>query len=137
MRLKRIMLWYVVAGIAGGLIGGMGMGGGTLLIPILTLLLSVGQLEAQAINLIVFIPMAIVTLFIHIKNKLVDIKKLLYSLPLAIALAVVGALLVKKIDESILKTTFGVFMLIVGVVFLAKSLLMTMIDKLTDHKMIS
>lgn len=131
------MLWYVVAGIAGGLIGGMGMGGGTLLIPILTLLLSVGQLEAQAINLVVFIPMAIVTLIIHIKNKLVDIKKLLYSLPLAIALAVVGALLVKKIDESILKTTFGVFMLIVGVVFLVKSLLMAMIDKLTDHKMIS
>lgn len=131
------MLWYVVAGIAGGLIGGMGMGGGTLLIPILTLLLSVGQLEAQAINLIVFIPMAIVTLFIHVKNKLVDFKKLLFSLPLAIALAVVGALLVKKIDESILRTTFGVFMLIVGIVFLLKSLLISIVDKLTDHKMIS
>lgn len=131
------MLWYVVAGIAGGLIGGMGMGGGTLLIPILTLLLSVGQLEAQAINLIVFIPMAIITLFIHVKNKLVDFKKLLFSLPLAIALAVVGALLVKKIDESILRTTFGVFMLIVGIVFLLKSLLISIVDKLTDHKMIS
>lgn len=131
------MLWYVVAGIAGGLIGGMGMGGGTLLIPILTLLLSVGQLEAQAINLIVFIPMAIVTLFIHVKNKLVDFKKLLFSLPLAIALAVVGALLVKKIDESILRTTFGVFMLIVGIVFLLKSLLISIVEKLTDHKMIS
>lgn len=131
------MLWYVVAGIAGGVIGGMGMGGGTLLIPILTLLLSVGQLEAQAINLIVFVPMAIVTLIIHIKNKLVDFKKLLYSLPLALVLAVIGALLVKKIDESILKTTFGVFMLIVGVVFLVKTLLMSIVDKLSDHKMIS
>lgn len=131
------MLWYVVAGIAGGVIGGMGMGGGTLLIPILTLLLSVGQLEAQAINLIVFVPMAIVTLIIHIKNKLVDFKKLIYSLPLALVLAIIGALLVKKIDESILKTTFGVFMLIVGVVFLVKTLLMSVIDKLSDHKMIS
>lgn len=131
------MLWYVVAGIAGGLIGGMGMGGGTLLIPILTLLLSVGQLEAQAINLIVFIPMAIVTLIIHVKNKLVDFKKLLFSLPLAIVLAVAGALLVKKIDESILKTTFGVFMLIVGVVFLLKAILMSMVEKLSDHKMLS
>lgn len=130
------MLWYVVAGIAGGVIGGMGMGGGTLLIPILTLLLSIGQLEAQAINLIVFIPMAIVTLIIHVKNKLVDFKKLIFSLPLAIILAVIGALLVKKIDESILKTTFGVFMLIVGVVFLVKTLLLSMIDKLSDHKML-
>lgn len=131
------MLWYVVAGIAGGVIGGMGMGGGTLLIPILTLLLSVGQLEAQAINLIVFVPMAIVTLIIHIKNKLVDFKKLIYSLPLALVLAVIGALLVKKIDESVLKATFGVFMLIVGVVFLVKTLLMSIVDKLSDHKMIS
>lgn len=131
------MLWYVVAGIAGGVIGGMGMGGGTLLIPILTLLLSVGQLEAQAINLIVFVPMAIVTLIIHIKNKLVDFKKLIYSLPLALVLAVIGALLVKKIDENVLKTTFGVFMLIVGVVFLVKTLLMSIVDKLSDHKMIS
>lgn len=131
------MLWYVVAGIAGGVIGGMGMGGGTLLIPILTLLLSVGQLEAQAINLIVFVPMAIVTLIIHIKNKLVDFKKLIYSLPLALVLAVIGALLVKKIDESVLKTTFGVFMLIVGVVFLLKTLLMSIVDKLSDHKMIN
>lgn len=131
------MFWYVVAGIAGGVIGGMGMGGGTLLIPILTLLLSVGQLEAQAINLIVFVPMAIVTLIIHIKNKLVDFKKLIYSLPLALVLAVIGALFVKKIDESVLKTTFGVFMLIVGVVFLVKTLLMSIVDKLSDHKMIS
>lgn len=131
------MLWYVVAGIAGGVIGGMGMGGGTLLIPILTLMLSVGQLEAQAINLIVFVPMAIVTLIIHIKNKLVDFKKLIYSLPLALVLAVIGALIVKKIDESVLKTTFGVFMLIVGVVFLVKTLLMSIVDKLSDHKMIS
>lgn len=131
------MLWYVVAGIAGGVIGGMGMGGGTLLIPILTLLLSVGQLEAQAINLIVFVPMAIVTLIIHIKNKLVDFKKLIYSLPLALVLAVIGALLVKKIDENVLKTTFGVFMLIVGVVFLVKTLLMSIVDKLSDHKMIN
>lgn len=131
------MLWYVIAGIAGGVIGGMGMGGGTLLIPILTLLLSVGQLEAQAINLIVFVPMAIVTLIIHIKNKLVDFKKLIFSLPLAIVLAVIGALLVKKIDESILKTTFGVFMLIVGVVFLVKTMLLSVIDKLSDHKMIN
>lgn len=131
------MLWYVVAGIAGGVIGGMGMGGGTLLIPILTLLLSVGQLEAQAINLIVFVPMAIVTLIIHIKNKLVDFKKLIYSLPLALVLAVIGALLVKKIDENILKTTFGVFMLIVGVVFLVKTLILSIVDKLSDHKTIS
>ena len=63
---------YILFGALGGLIGGMGMGGGTILIPLLTLFLNVPQLQAQTINLISFIPMAIVSLIIHIKNKLVD-----------------------------------------------------------------
>ena len=50
----------ILAGIVGGIIGGMGMGGGTLLIPILTIFLDVEQKNAQAINLVAFIPMAII-----------------------------------------------------------------------------
>ena len=63
-------MWYFIAGIASGVLGGMGMGGGTVLIPILTLLLGVGQHESQAINLVTFLPMAAVSLLIHFKNKL-------------------------------------------------------------------
>ena len=46
---------YVLFGLLGGLIGGMGMGGGTILIPLLTLFLNIPQLQAQTINLISFI----------------------------------------------------------------------------------
>ena len=52
------MVWEIVGGLIGGLVGGMGMGGGTLLIPILTLLAGFKQLEAQGINLISFIPIS-------------------------------------------------------------------------------
>ena len=38
---------FIIAGIASGVIAGMGMGGGTLLIPALTLLLGVAQRGAQ------------------------------------------------------------------------------------------
>lgn len=113
-------LWYLMAGIAGGVLGGMGMGGGTLLIPLLTLALGVEQMSAQAINLIAFVPMALVSLIFHIKNKLVDFKILLYTLPLATALSVVGALLVTKLGDDVLRKLFGWFMLIIGVVFLIK-----------------
>ena len=44
-------------GFAGGVLGGMGMGGGTALIPLLTLC-GVGQAEAQAVNLLAFAPTA-------------------------------------------------------------------------------
>ena len=70
------MAWYflVLAGLFGGLVGGMGMGGGTLLIPILTMFLGVEQHLAQAINLLVFIPTGLIAVLIHAKNKLLDFK---------------------------------------------------------------
>ena len=64
-------LWYALAGVLAGIPGGMGMGGGTVLIPLLTVFLSVAQHPSQAVNLITFIPMAVVVLIFHIKNKLV------------------------------------------------------------------
>ena len=48
--------FYAVPLLISGIIGGMGRGGGTLLIPILTIFLSFEQKSAQAINLLVFIP---------------------------------------------------------------------------------
>ena len=69
-------VWFGVAGVLGGVLGGMGMGGGTLLIPLLTIFYKVSQHTAQAVNLISFIPMAVVALIIHIKNKLVDFNKI-------------------------------------------------------------
>ena len=66
-------LFYALAGLAGGMLGGMGMGGGTVLIPLLTILLGVPQHAAQAINLISFLPMAGVALIIHFKNGLVEL----------------------------------------------------------------
>ena len=63
----------VLAGVIGGIVGGMGMGGGTLTIPILTIFLSYEQLQAQGINLIAFLPMSVVALIIHAKNHLVAV----------------------------------------------------------------
>lgn len=52
-------LWYALSGLAAGVLAGMGMGGGTLLIPLLTLALGVGQQEAQGVNMLAFLPGAI------------------------------------------------------------------------------
>ena len=69
-------IWLVLAGAAGGVIAGMGMGGGTLTIPLLTLALGVEQKLAQAINLIAFVVMAAPVLVIHFKNRLIDMPAL-------------------------------------------------------------
>ena len=113
----------IIAGLFGGIVGGMGMGGGTLLIPLLTLYVGLPQLEAQMINLVAFIPMAVVSLVIHYKNKLIDLKKIIYVLPSALIFAVVGAMLSGIIDQHILRHIFGWFMIAISLIYLLKMLI--------------
>ena len=57
------MMWGVAAiGFFSGIISGMGIGGGTILIPALLFLTEVNQQQAQGVNLIYFIPTAVVAL---------------------------------------------------------------------------
>ncbi len=125
---------YVLFGALGGLIGGMGMGGGTILIPLLTLFLHVPQLQAQTINLISFIPMAIVSLIIHIKNKLVDFKALFKVLPFALGFSILSSFFALKINSGVLRTIFGVFMLIIGGIFMLKTIKNYLFKFLSSHK---
>ena len=108
-------LWYILAGLGSGVVAGMGMGGGTLLIPILTIFLAVGQQIAQGVNLVAFIPTALVAIVIHCKNKLVDFAT---GIPLIIGgviMAIIGAILAINLSSEILKKLFGAFLLAVGV----------------------
>ena len=104
---------YALAGVIAGVAGGMGMGGGTLLIPLLTLT-GVSQHAAQAINLAGFVPMAIVALALHVKNKLVDFKGVLWAIVPGAILSAVFALTAKNIDSDILKRVFGGFLIILA-----------------------
>lgn len=110
---------YVLAGILGGILGGMGMGGGTLLVPILTIFLDVGQKTSQLINLIAFIPMSVVCLLLHFKNKLVDLKRVLYVLIPGIAMAIVSSFWATGLDGEMLKKAFGYFLIALSVIGIA------------------
>lgn len=105
-----------VSGIAAGILGGMGMGGGTILIPLLTIFFNVGQKEAQAINLVSFIPMAIVSLAIHIKNKRVKKGGLLWIIVPAVLTSVGGGFAAQAVNGEVLKRIFGGFLLLLSVV---------------------
>lgn len=109
---------YVLVGILGGILGGMGMGGGTLLIPLLSVVLEVPQHTSQLINLIAFIPMSLVALTLHIKNKLVVWKNILYIILPAIISAVFASFIAIKSNTEMLKKMFGVFLVVLGVLYL-------------------
>lgn len=108
------MLRYILlalGGIAGGLLGGMGMGGGTLLIPILSVLFKVDQKIAQAINLISFLPTAVVALAIHLKNGLCRFDGYFAIVLPAILLSVGGFFLQQKLETELLRKLFGGFLI--------------------------
>ena len=110
-----MIFWEIVAGVIGGVVAGMGMGGGTLTIPILTIFLNYEQLRAQGVNLIAFLPMAVVALFIHIKNKLVDFKSTWLLAVVGSVFSLGGALIANHISNSILKKFFAIFLIGLGV----------------------
>lgn len=110
----RIIL-LVLAGIAAGALGGMGMGGGTILIPVLTIFFGAEQKQAQAINLVAFIPMAIASLIVHVKNKRVETKGILWIIIPATVLSLAGSVVAQAINGEILKRIFGGFLLLLSV----------------------
>ena len=105
----------IITGMISGFITSLGMGGGSILILMLTYFFNVEQQIAQAANLIFFIPTAIVAIIIHFKNKNVDKevgKKLL--LP-SIFGAGFGAYFTKFVNVKSLRKYFGIFLLVIGI----------------------
>lgn len=129
------ILIFITIGIAGGLIGGMGMGGGTLLIPLLTLFTATDQHLAQAVNLIAFIPMSAVALIIHIKNKLVEFRFVLITALPAVTASVLASLLSKRVEGDALGMYFGIFLMCLGVYQLVSAIIVLVKKKkLKDGK---
>lgn len=108
-------LLYLCAGLAGGILGGMGMGGGTVLIPILTMFCGVPQHLAQSVNLLSFLPMAAVSLRVHAQNDLLDTKDILWMIVPATALSVLGGIFVQGVPADSLRVGFGVFLCLLSV----------------------
>lgn len=108
------MIYLIIFGFIAGMLSGMGVGGGILLIPALTLFLGFSQKIAQGITLVFFIPTAIFALIIHIKNKNVDFKTALRLILTGTVGAVGGALLAGHISSEVLAKIFSVFLLITG-----------------------
>lgn len=104
----------ILFGFLSGVIGGMGMGGGTLLVPLLSFL-DMPQKTIQAINLVSFLPMCVVALGFHAKNKLIKPKHIGWVVVPASACAVLGAFFAGRTDNRILRLCFGLFLIAVGI----------------------
>lgn len=105
----------VLIGLVSGIVSGTGMGGGTVLILLLTLIMGIDQHIAQATNLIFFIPTSISAIIANWKYKLVDKKIALWVSIAGTIGAVGGALISNKTDVESLRKYFGIFLAMIAI----------------------
>jgi uncharacterized membrane protein YfcA len=70
---------------------------------------------AQSVNLLFFIPTAIIALVIHIRNKRIDFKMAAPIILSGLAGAFLGSRLALDLQGPALKKWFGIFILCMGV----------------------
>lgn len=107
-----MIFWCIIGGLFAGVVAGMGMGGGSLLIPILTLLAGINQHAAQAANMIAFIPSAIIAIIIHKKAGRINFKKCISIILYGLLSSAIGGLLANLIGGKVLRKLFAVFLII-------------------------
>lgn len=105
----------ILFGIISGIVTGLGMGGGTILILLLTLFNNFEQHIAQATNLVFFIPTSLAAIITNLKNKNVDIKVTKVVSVFGIIGAIIGSAISNNISSNNLKKYFAIFLLIIAI----------------------
>lgn len=102
-------------GLLSGIAASMGFGGGFVLILYLTVFSGINQSAAQGINLIFFLPTAAVSLVIHMKNRLIEWKKLICLIPGGLLGVFAGSWVSAHINVDFLQKMFAGLLIFVGI----------------------
>ncbi len=97
-----------------GFLGGLGVGGGSLLMLWLTLVLGMTHREARIMNLLFFIPCALVCSLFRWKQGHLNLRKLLPAVAAGCICASLASRVGTRLHPEHLKKIFGGLLLITG-----------------------
>lgn len=97
-----------------GLLAGMGLGGGSLLILFLTGIAGFDPATARGINLLFFLPAALLATLSHIRRGTLPIKKVMPAVWAGAAFAALFSFISRMLDIALLQKLFGVLLLGTG-----------------------
>ncbi len=116
MDIQNFILLCLTGIVAGVVAGGMGVGGGIIIVPVLVLFFGMTQHEAQGTSLAVLLPpVSILALISYHKKGFVNYK---FAMILIVAFMIgsyLGGLFAVRLPERELKKIFGVLLLLAGV----------------------
>ena len=127
------MVEFIIS-IISGILTGFGMGGGAILIIGLTTFLKLEQKNAQGINLIFFIPTAIIASIINIKKRRIKVKDTFVIIAFGILGVLLGTCITNKIDTKILRKVFCFFILAITVYEFFENIKLSKMNKKKQKK---
>ncbi|MDY6892964.1 MAG: sulfite exporter TauE/SafE family protein [Chloroflexota bacterium] len=104
------IIWYLLAGaIAGTLAGILGIGGGTILVPVLTTVLLVNQHKAHGSSLAIVVPIAVTGTIVYALRGDINWTLAATIASTSILGAIIGAKLMMRISAHRLRQIFGIY----------------------------
>ena len=98
-----------------GFLAGIGVGGGSLLIMYLTLLLDMHYPQSRIMNLLFFLPSALAASIFRWKQGALEFKKILPAILAGCVAAAVFSWVSGHVDITLLKKAFGLLLLFTAV----------------------
>lgn len=108
------IIWNILAAFFSGTAASLGIGGGGILLLYLVLALHMEQLPAQGINLLFFLPCAVLAMLLYTKKKLIRWKAVWPIVLGGVCGVGVGAWLASAVSPGLLAKFFGGFLLLLG-----------------------
>ena len=115
MKFKKIVI-LIITGVVTGVISGLfGGGGGMVVVPMLTILCGLKEKKAHATAIAIILPITAISGLIQVLSGNYTLKIGIPTLVGTIVGGVIGALLLKFINNKILIKIFAVVMFVAGV----------------------
>lgn len=104
----------LIAAFLSAILSGLGIGSAGIFVLYLTFIAGYAQPEAQALNLLFFLLSAGAALLLHIRERRIPVRVVLFLVACAIPGALMGSYLVRVLDAGLLRKLFGGMLVVTG-----------------------
>ena len=108
------LIFPMLLGTVLGILAGLGVGGGSLLMLWLTAVAGMSHVDARTINLLFFLPCALIASFFRWRQGAVHIRAVLPAVAAGCICAIAGTFISRQIHLELLKKLFGGLLIVTG-----------------------